>query len=103
MLLASREGLIEKRCEGAQYFLSSDLKQFRRDVMVHSRLPEIKSEKEFSDLLQGGGDSLQFASMMRDTPISGTALVYIIFIATSQDSVETPANVKRVGDCQQRR
>ena len=48
--------------EHNNYFLCSDLNQFRRDAIVPSRLPEIKCVKEFSDLLQGGDDFLQFAS-----------------------------------------
>ena len=30
-------------------------------------------------------------------------ILFILFITTSQDSAETPANVTRVGDCQPRR
>ena len=29
-------------------------------------------------------------------------IIFILFIATSQDSAETPANITRVGDCQPR-
>ena len=43
-------------CEGARHFVCSDLEEFREDAIVPSRLPEIKSGKEFYDLLLGGDD-----------------------------------------------